>query len=170
MFKFCLALAFLEVLWLGGGKNIIFWGARVPGVLARCSPVQEAVTKAGGMAALEQAIREGRVIKTMQNNMPMFWFPRFEFSKENLFRQKLRGEKQKGSLEDASFDTLADCKMGMDWEPASLISSALGSLPLSMPSSSPPLPLQGSPTSPLKMGSATPSSSLGVPFTAGGGA
>ena len=79
--------------------------------------------------------------------MPMYWFPRWEYTKESLYRQKLKGLQQKGTEDTNVFEELAECRMGFDWEPANIISSGLDSHPTASPTTS--MTLAGGPTSPL---------------------
>ena len=130
--------------------------------------------KAGGPAALELAIKEGRVIKAKVNNMPMFWFPRWEYSKESLFRQKMKGLQDKHTDDLASFDELAANKMGFEWEPANMIPPMIdmqnAPLPLQPPSS--PMPASTTPSSVYGLsfggGSGPPTSTCGLSFGGGG--
>ena len=89
--------------------------------------------KAGGMASLEAGLAAGRIIRANHNGMQVFMFPRCEFSREKLFRQKLHGAKSKMLEDKGQIESLADENMGMEWEAANFITGALGDFTKTLP-------------------------------------
>ena len=96
---------------------------------------------------MEKAVKAGRIIRApSKTGMMMYFVPRWEFSRENLFRQKLNGQvkKQAGDIKDLT--KAQDDQFGFHWDPSQLISSGLeqlggsGSISaiMDMPSALPP--------------------------------
>ena len=108
--------------------------------------------RAGGHLQLEQGVRAGRIIRSMVNNMQLFFFPRYQYSKEHLYKQTLQASiaAEGGGLEDVA--KIQDEQFGYNWDPSSLIPSGLlgTSQPMPLQHSSPmsvlsqPMALMGS--------------------------
>ena len=116
----------------------------------RGSALKGALGKCGGdKQQLAEGIKAGRILRTQKQGLIMYWFPKFEYSRENLFRKALEGQSEKGA---ASFDAMKeaeDSQFGYTWEANSIINEGLGGGPVSLPSSSTSkvLPFAGGPCS-----------------------
>ena len=133
---------------------------------------EEAAVRAGGMACLEQGLAAGRIVRSKHNGMPVFLFPRCEYSREKLFRQKLKGSKAKMIDDKGEFEKLAEDSLGLDLEVSQFINGSLGDnltkSPAPLPSSASPMSLGGSsnvPVSDLWSSSQT----MMAPFASAGG-
>ena len=90
---------------------------------------EEAIIKAGGSRQqLDAAVAGGRVIRAMQGKLPMFFFPRREYSRESLVRQKLAASDLKIGDADGVVKTQEDLCKDFQWDPANFIPSSLGSI------------------------------------------
>ena len=73
--------------------------------------------KAGSYIQLVQAVKEGRVLRKVTGGLPMFFFPRREYSKECSYTQDITGDMklEGGSMED--FDHAVENQLGFIWDP-----------------------------------------------------
>ena len=128
---------------------------------------KEAVQKAGSKQDLEIAIRDGRVVRSQNKGIATFFFPRWEYSREKVYKEKLRGTKKKQTAE-GDFNKLDEQNMGFEWGAEAHISSVFGKYPQKGPLSLP------SPTAPsLSLGPlplTNPTSTSALPFSLSGGA
>ena len=91
------------------------------------SCVQEILQRFGGQAQLDKAIRAGRVIAApSKTGLMMYFVPRFEFTRENLYRQRLSGDATKKSGDITDLANVQEDKFGFNWDPTDIIPSALG--------------------------------------------
>ena len=109
--------------------------------------LQEALGKCGGdKVALADGIKAGRILRTQKNGLWMYWFPKFEYSRENLFKKALQGSAQREAESFEAFAKAEDSQFGFTWEANAIINEGLGGGPSALPtpsSSSLPLPVGG---------------------------
>ena len=84
---------------------------------------KEAVQRCGSQAALEKAIEGKRVFKANVQGMVLYFFPRREFSRDQVFCQALDGSVDKGG-DMEQFQAMNDDQMGFEWEPQKLINNS----------------------------------------------
>ena len=96
------------------------------------SPKEAIGRCAGDRALLEQGLREKRIIKSSQSGMPMYYFPKFEHSRETLWKKGLQGECLKEGEDENGMDMIAG---DMEWQPAAIVADGL-ELPSMLPSTS----------------------------------
>ena len=79
----------------------------------------------------------------------MYWFPRAEFTREGLFRQKVKGSHTKHSSDVDGFEKLAEGMLGFEFDAHKQITDHLGKEPMSVsvPTSN-PLPVTSGSTAP----------------------
>ena len=112
------------------------------------------MAKFGGKEAVLQGVQAGRIISAPNNKgMAMYFLPRLEYSRENLYKQRLSGEAQKASQSLSDLGNLQDSQFGFSWDPSQLVPAALDGAfagvcsggsnggGASMPTTSTPLPL-----------------------------
>ena len=122
---------------------------------------EEAILKAGGtQPLLEAAVRSGRVIKAMQGKLPMYFFPRREYSRESLVRQKLAAADKKVTDGDEIAKAQEDLFQDWQWDPSTLIPASLDSIGQGIPT-----PMLAGPSSavmapPVSMATKTSAGSL----------
>ena len=83
----------------------------------------------GSQLALDQGIKAGRIIKSSvggPSGMPLYFFPRREYTKESIFSQKVGGESGKGSASLGDLAEVAEDQLGFSWDPSGLIGSMDG--------------------------------------------
>ena len=122
---------------------------------------KEATTKAGGLEELKKGVMGGRIIHQKRSGLSVFFFPRFEYARENVFKQELHAEKEKKGSEEV-MEQVMDDQWGFEWGASAVVKtpSSLGtmdpSLMLSMASTSPaPLPLGSSASSLSSLGTSS---------------
>ena len=129
---------------------------------------EEAAAKAGGLEGLRQGVLAGRIVQTKAGGMARFFFPRWEFSKENLYKQELQAATEKeGSM--GTMDVVQQDMWGFQWDPMGPgqdPGAMLGMAGSGANSSSMPLPMSGANSSsmPLPMSGAN-SSSMPLPMS-----
>ena len=114
---------------------------------------KEAVQKAGGHLELETGVRCGRIIRSTVNNMQLFFFPRYEYTKSQLYRQRLQAgiTEEGGGLDEVS--KIQDEQFGYNWDPTSLIPTSLmgSSQPIPGGGNSQPMLGGAQPTQPMSL-------------------
>ena len=82
------------------------------------------LAKFGGKLGLDEAIAAGRVIATKnKSGLMMYFVPRWEYTRENLYRQQVSGTATQAS--DNIDHLLDDQGLGFNWEPAKFIPPAI---------------------------------------------
>ena len=117
------------------------------------------------MDVLLQGVRSGRIIHAKKAGFDMYWFPKFDFSRDNLYKKGLQGETSKGSDDIQHLADVEEGQFQFKWEAEDVVSQGLG-LPMSSPTAS--LPTSSPGPSPLMNGALSmPTSSTGSsPFMA----
>ena len=110
-------------------------------------PCQEAVGIAGGMAKLQEGLRCRRILRGKEGNIPMFFFPRREYAKEDVYKQNVSGQVAKFS-ED--LDDLDKLQADQSWDADLVVTQGLEmgafpSLPAASSSSAPSLTFDDTP-------------------------
>ena len=119
------------------------------------------------MASLEARLAAGRIHRSKHNGMQVVLFLRSEFSRERLYRQKMKGIKNKAVDDNGEMlKDLVENNMGMEWELATLLGDSMTkspSAPMSLPGCAPmslpgcvPMSLTGS--SPMSLPGSAPMS------------
>ena len=82
---------------------------------------EEAIGRCGGdRSLLEQGVKDGYIVKSCRGGMPMYYFPRYAYSRETLFTQKVLGEQGQPGGKESDLDLIV-----ADWNPASIIPEGL---------------------------------------------
>ena len=85
-----------------------------------CFCPEEAIQRCGSQASLDRAIEAKRVFRITTQGLTLYYFPRREFSRDQVFSQALDGSVDKGgSMND--FQVMSGEQMGFEWEPDKLI-------------------------------------------------
>ena len=138
----------------------IFWGTifskASKGFRLTLLALKEALARVGGsQVALDQGVRAGRIIRTQTpGSMPMFFFPRKEYSKDSVYKQMIGGGSEKASSNLADLNLVEPDKLGFHWDPKDIVglnmegmqptdlfSKATSSATMSSSSASPVLPM-----------------------------
>ena len=98
--------------------------------------LEEAIAKAGGKEALEEGIKFKRIIRRKAGGLDLYFFPQWEFTRANLFKNKVQGKKAKVAGAEA-WDIQMEQQLGYEWEPEKLLAD-MG--PSGADSGSSPLP------------------------------
>ena len=110
--------------------------------------LEEALVRVGGsQAALDGAVRGGRVLVQKIGELPIYFFPRFSFAQSQSFRESVEGSKDK--VADHGLPAIEE---GFSWPPATFLPQGPSSKPLS--GSSQPMSLANFPTLSLPCGGA----------------
>ena len=81
--------------------------------------------KAGGHLQLEEGVKAKRIICAMRGNMQLFFFPRYEYSREQLYRQELGAEATQGGASVEDVCRVQDEQLGFHWDPSNIIPTCL---------------------------------------------